>query len=47
MQNIKELDEKMARDLARECLEIYAPIAHRLGMSKLKAELEKYKQNEN
>lgn len=40
MQNIKELDEKMARDLARECLEIYAPIAHRLGMSKLKAELE-------
>ena len=40
MQNIKELDEKMAKDLARECLEIYAPIAHRLGMSKLKAELE-------
>lgn len=40
MQNIKELDEKMARNLARECLEIYAPIAHRLGMSKLKAELE-------
>ena len=40
MQNIKELDEKTAKDMAKECLEIYAPIAHRLGMSKLKAELE-------
>lgn len=26
--------------MAKECLDIYAPIAHRLGMSKLKAELE-------
>ncbi len=40
MQNIKEVDEKTARAMAKECLDIYAPIAHRLGMSKLKAELE-------
>lgn len=40
MQNIKELDEKTAKDMAKESFEIYAPIAHRLGMSKLKAELE-------
>lgn len=40
MQNIKEVDEKTAKEMAKECLDIYAPIAHRLGMSKLKAELE-------
>ena len=40
MQNIKEVDEKTAIAMARESLDIYAPIAHRLGMSKLKAELE-------
>lgn len=40
MQNIDEVDEKTAKEMAKECLDIYAPIAHRLGMSKLKAELE-------
>lgn len=40
MQNIKEVDEKTAIAMSRESLDIYAPIAHRLGMSKLKAELE-------
>src|SRR5574344_294354 len=40
MQNISEVDEKTANQMAKECLDIYAPIAHRLGMSKLKAELE-------
>lgn len=40
MQNIEEVDEKTAKSMAKECLDIYAPIAHRLGMSKLKAELE-------
>ncbi len=40
MQNIKSYDEKISKEMAKECLDIYAPIAHRLGMSKLKAELE-------
>ena len=40
MQNIKEVDEKTAKEMAKECLDIYAPIAHRLGMSQIKTELE-------
>lgn len=41
MQNIQNVDnEEVKKNMARECLQVYAPIAHRLGMSKLKAELE-------
>lgn len=40
MENISEVDERTAKSMAKECLDIYAPIAHRLGMSKLKAQLE-------
>ncbi|MEG2348879.1 MAG: RelA/SpoT family protein, partial [Clostridia bacterium] len=41
MQNIKNVDnEDVKTNMAKECLQIYAPIAHRLGMSKLKADLE-------
>lgn len=41
MQNISSVDnEEIKINMARECLSVYAPIAHRLGMSKLKSELE-------
>lgn len=41
MQNIKYVDnESVKLNMAKECLSIYAPIAHRLGMSKIKSELE-------
>ena len=41
MRNIKEFENKTYRqNMAKESLYIYAPIAHRLGMSQLKSELE-------
>lgn len=41
MQNIKNVDsEEVKQNMAKECLTVYAPIAHRLGMSQIKAELE-------
>lgn len=41
MQNISYVDnEDVKVNMAKECLQIYAPIAHRLGMSKIKSELE-------
>ena len=41
MQNIKNVDnEDVKKNMATECLTVYAPIAHRLGMSQIKSELE-------
>ncbi len=40
MRRMNTLDNSVKEQIAKECLEIYAPIAHRLGMSKVKSELE-------
>ena len=40
MRYIKNVDEKLQKQRSRETLEIYAPIAHRLGMSQIKSEME-------
>ena len=41
MKNIVYIEnEEVKKNMAKESLQIYAPIAHRLGMSKLKSELE-------
>ena len=41
MRNIANIEkEEVKINMSKECLKIYAPIAHRLGMSKIKSELE-------
>jgi GTP pyrophosphokinase len=40
LKTLKFLDEKKQNSVAKETLEIYAPIANRLGMGRIKAELE-------
>jgi len=40
LKTLKYLDEKKQKRIAKETLELYAPIANRLGMGRIKAELE-------
>lgn len=40
MRTIASKEEEKRREKARETIEVYAPLAHRLGMSKIKCELE-------
>jgi len=40
LKTLQHLDEERRRQIARETLDIYAPIANRLGMGRIRAELE-------
>ena len=40
MRTLEHLDEQRRKRIALETREVYAPLAHRLGMAKIKAELE-------
>ncbi len=40
LKTLRHLDEEKRRQIARETLDIYAPIANRLGMGRIRAELE-------
>jgi len=40
LKTLRHLDEERQRQIARETLDVYAPIANRLGMGRIRAELE-------